>query len=743
MLFAILVATYLSSANNIPDGQEGEDGLGSWEWALGNFRAPSSDWQPAKGPFARIGGSKEVVVWFRTSLPAWNRDEPPAILLDYSNHAFEVRIENKSIFSFDGSKSSYPWHIVPLPANAAGKPILIRVTQIPDLQGTVGFTWGIRVGTRSDFYLSILREEWLVAAAGIMLLLGGVIAFVAHTVSRIRRQARPYAALSALCLTNGFWIMPQHGGHLVGLFYSNQDVLDLINFIAGCAAIAADLWYVRAVFQQRRPAVMTFSWVVIAYGLIVGVAKFTGLFSVIGQAQAGSLFTIISSLVILHIVWCGWRTASRSLRLTSFGLVFYEVFQLLDQVSATIHVFGIAPAWSHVGFGGYLVFLFFSTIIFSIEAREVDALKEVRNARARIIAQTTAMFAHDVRTPFAVMRATLGSLQNANTLEEVRELLTVTTNEIRDVSQSVDEMITDILDLSSGAEPHVQDDELRPLIDSVLKKLQRVYKPRNIRLSVNLTHSWKVAVQRTKIERVISNIVCNALEVMQCNDTIWICSSDVANSRFVQVTIGNSGSFISENDRERIFEPFVSTGKRGGTGLGLAIVKNIIQSHGGSIRVEADRQRGVEFIFTVPASSQRTEIVPFATLATVSPVSPAFLTKQPQVILVEDSLAIRKAWRKKLPPGVLRDFESPTQCLEAVESEPPLFTDALYVILDNRFAPGEMDGTNLGAILRTKTQARIFLYSGVPVEPLPKWCNGQLPKETFDLEGLARAFPNS
>jgi len=70
--------------------------------------------------------------------------------------------------------------------------------------------------------------------------------------------------------------------------------------------------------------------------------------------------------------------------------------------------------------------------------------------------------------------------------------------------------------------------------------------------------------------------------------------------REVEFSVHNTGSFIDENMRKKIFEPFF-TSKRTGMGLGLSIVQEITQSHGGRLWVESDREKGTRFAFRIPS----------------------------------------------------------------------------------------------------------------------------------------------
>jgi signal transduction histidine kinase len=67
----------------------------------------------------------------------------------------------------------------------------------------------------------------------------------------------------------------------------------------------------------------------------------------------------------------------------------------------------------------------------------------------------------------------------------------------------------------------------------------------------------------------------------------------------VRVSITDRGQGMDERTRARIFEPFFTTKKKG-TGLGLAIAKQIVEQHGGTIRVESTPGEGTRFTIELP-----------------------------------------------------------------------------------------------------------------------------------------------
>jgi len=100
------------------------------------------------------------------------------------------------------------------------------------------------------------------------------------------------------------------------------------------------------------------------------------------------------------------------------------------------------------------------------------------------------------------------------------------------------------------------------------------------------------------IQQALLNLVLNAIEAMPDGGTLTI-SSKIENGSAV-VSIGDTGSGISEEIKDKIFDPFFTT-KGDGTGLGLSIVYNIVSLHNGEIGFETDGE-GTTFTLKIPVS---------------------------------------------------------------------------------------------------------------------------------------------
>ncbi len=110
-----------------------------------------------------------------------------------------------------------------------------------------------------------------------------------------------------------------------------------------------------------------------------------------------------------------------------------------------------------------------------------------------------------------------------------------------------------------------------------------------------------------KIQRVIYNLVDNAIKFTNEGDSITI-SSDIIN-RKASISVQDTGIGMDEEAVRHIFERFHKGDKsRGlnktGMGLGLAIVKQIIVNHGEGIQVFSKEGEGTKFTFTLPLANQ-------------------------------------------------------------------------------------------------------------------------------------------
>jgi two-component system sensor kinase FixL len=111
----------------------------------------------------------------------------------------------------------------------------------------------------------------------------------------------------------------------------------------------------------------------------------------------------------------------------------------------------------------------------------------------------------------------------------------------------------------------------------------------------------EVLLERGRIERVFLNLVSNAIEAMPDGGGIEIDAE--RNGRSVVVRVHDTGPGIPEEIRDRLFQPFVTSGKNG-LGLGLALSRQAVLAHGGDLWVDDSVEGGACFCLRLPLAAE-------------------------------------------------------------------------------------------------------------------------------------------
>ncbi|MEW6652993.1 MAG: ATP-binding protein [Bacteroidota bacterium] len=124
---------------------------------------------------------------------------------------------------------------------------------------------------------------------------------------------------------------------------------------------------------------------------------------------------------------------------------------------------------------------------------------------------------------------------------------------------------------------------------------------RNCQIYNEFEKDVTVKVDMKEFFQCYMHIIKNASDAMPEGGSIYV--STKRDNKIVKILIRDNGLGIPEGFTEKIFEPFMSYGKKEGTGLGLAITKKIIEAHKGKIEVESSTGTGAVFIITLPIAS--------------------------------------------------------------------------------------------------------------------------------------------
>jgi len=109
-----------------------------------------------------------------------------------------------------------------------------------------------------------------------------------------------------------------------------------------------------------------------------------------------------------------------------------------------------------------------------------------------------------------------------------------------------------------------------------------------------------VLVDRVQLQQVILNLIRNAVDAMaESTIRVLVIAVAPAEDGMARISVADSGPGIDPAVSEKLFQPFVTT-KRRGLGVGLSISRTIVESHGGRIWFEGNDVGGSTFHFTIP-----------------------------------------------------------------------------------------------------------------------------------------------
>ena len=230
-------------------------------------------------------------------------------------------------------------------------------------------------------------------------------------------------------------------------------------------------------------------------------------------------------------------------------------------------------------------------------------LEEVFEARRELVAWAS----HDLRAPITSLQAMLEAMEDG--VVEPQHYLETLHGQVRLLSSLVDDLF-EMACIDSGAITlAVEPVDVGSLVEKFLQHYELEAKARSIRVGTTVRDVQTMAMcAPEKVERVLTNIVTNALRHTPAGGMVTASVTSGAGAVFV--SIEDSGAGVPEEERERIFEPFwtgdtARAPSVGGAGLGLAIARGLIDAQNGRIWAETPTRGGTRICFALPAAQQQ------------------------------------------------------------------------------------------------------------------------------------------
>ena len=214
--------------------------------------------------------------------------------------------------------------------------------------------------------------------------------------------------------------------------------------------------------------------------------------------------------------------------------------------------------------------------------------------------QFTANAAHELRTPLALMQVQLDLYNSASHPGNDADTLQ-TIKMVTEQNDKLNRMVKTLLDMSE-LQTVGRDDKiiLNAIVEEVLADLEPLAVEKNIKLIGKCEDATMIGSD-ILIYRLVYNLVENAIKYNHPLGQVTVTAYQ--RNKHVYLSVGDTGSGIPKELRERVFEPFFRVDKSrsrelGGVGLGLAFVREIVRVHDGSICIKSGKTGGTIFEVT-------------------------------------------------------------------------------------------------------------------------------------------------
>jgi PAS domain S-box-containing protein len=227
----------------------------------------------------------------------------------------------------------------------------------------------------------------------------------------------------------------------------------------------------------------------------------------------------------------------------------------------------------------------------------------IRSEKLASVGRLAATFAHEVNNPLAgAMNALYLAVNDESLSPQARSWTELAQRELRRAAQIARRTLGFYRESNHQA---------AVIVAELLKDLTAVYEPevRNKNVQIRLRCADERAAvtgNAGEIGQLLSNLLANSIDAVGEAGVVHVRvarPSWMGDTRFLRITVADTGMGIERENLKRVFEPFFTTKKDVGTGLGLWICEEIVKKHGGTMRVRSRVGQGTVFCVRLPAAA--------------------------------------------------------------------------------------------------------------------------------------------
>ena len=231
-----------------------------------------------------------------------------------------------------------------------------------------------------------------------------------------------------------------------------------------------------------------------------------------------------------------------------------------------------------------------------IDELEESAVQLARSEREQAWREMAKQVAHEIKNPLTPMRLTVQNFQRKFNPED-ENIHSKVDEYSKTLIQQIDTMSSIASAFSNFAKMPAQQNETLNVV-KIVKLALDIFNEDYIVFTAD-KEEIIAEFDRTQLIRVVTNLVKNGIQAIPDEQTPKIVINVGDDNSNVVITVSDNGSGVSEENKDKVFEPKFTT-KTSGMGLGLAMVKNIVETYKGSITFVSEKDKGTTFKVSFP-----------------------------------------------------------------------------------------------------------------------------------------------
>ena len=219
---------------------------------------------------------------------------------------------------------------------------------------------------------------------------------------------------------------------------------------------------------------------------------------------------------------------------------------------------------------------------------------------------------HELKTPLNVIFSTAQLFEmycKSGSLDDKKDLIIKYNNSTKLNSYRLSKLINNIVDLSKIEagffKLNLSNDNIVKVVEEIVMSVTALTDIRGLNIIFDTNIEEKIiACDEEKIERIVLNLISNAIKFSDEGDEIFVQIKD--KNEFIQISVKDNGIGIEDKYLDMIFDRFKQVDRSlsrntEGAGVGLSLVKSIVELHGGSIHAESEFGKGSKFTVMLPS----------------------------------------------------------------------------------------------------------------------------------------------